>query len=85
MFADVLGCPIETVGGVKELGALGCAMAACVAAGVYADYEQAAQRMVRIGPPVDPDPVRQAVYERKYRKYRDICKALDQIWPEFTV
>ena len=31
MFADVLNCPIETVTGVKELGALGCAMAACVA------------------------------------------------------
>lgn len=85
MFADVLGCSIETVSGVKELGALGCAMAACVAAGVYADYEQAAQRMVRIDPPVNPDPIRQAVYEQKYQKYRAICKALGQVWTEFTV
>jgi L-xylulokinase len=32
IFADVLGLPIETVNGVSELGALGAAMAASVAA-----------------------------------------------------
>lgn len=85
MFADVLDCPIETVSGVKELGALGCAMAACVAAGVYEDYEQAAAKMVRINPPVCPDPEHHAVYERKYQKYRAVSRALDAVWPEFTV
>ena len=85
MFADVLGCAIETVDGVKELGALGCAMAACVAAGVYADYEEAAAQMVRINPPVRPGLARHEVYERKYQKYRAVSQALDAVWPEFTV
>ena len=41
MFADVLGFPIETVD-AKELGALGCGMAAAIAAGVYRDYKDEA-------------------------------------------
>lgn len=85
MFADVLGCAMETVDGVKELGALGCAMAACVAAGVYADYEQAAEKMVRINPPVYPDPRRHEIYEKKYQKYRAVVQALDAVWQQFTV
>lgn len=85
MFADVLNCPIETVTGVKELGALGCAMAACVAAGVYASYEQAAASMVRIAPPVFPDRALHEIYEKKYQKYRAISQTLDAVWPEFAV
>jgi L-xylulokinase len=85
MFADVLDSRIETVDGVHELGALGCAMAACVMAGVYADYEQAAAHMVRVNPPVEPDAARHAVYAAKYQKYRAISDALDQVWPQFSV
>lgn len=85
MFADVLGCRIETVAGVKELGALGCAMAAAVAAGVYRDYEEAAGRMVRINPPVEPDLEKHAIYSEKFRKYCAISDALDAVWPQFSV
>ena len=62
MFADVLELPIETVTGVKELGAFGCAMAAAVAAGIYADYNEAAAAMVHILPPVLPDAGKSAIY-----------------------
>lgn len=85
MFADVLGIPIETVGGVRELGALGCAMAAAVAAGVYRDYQDAAAHMVCVNEPVVPDRERHAVYEKKYRKYRAIVDALDTVWDQFAV
>ena len=85
MFADVLGCPIETVNGVSELGALGCAMAACVAAGVFPDYGAAAQRMVRINPPVDPDGARHEIYRKKFENYSAISAALDTVWDRFTV
>jgi L-xylulokinase len=85
MFADVLGYPIETVQGVSELGALGCAMAAAVAAGVYADYTEAAKAMVRVNPPVLPDPAAARVYAAKYRKYTAICDALDGVWDLFAV
>ncbi len=85
MFADVLGCAIETVDGVTELGALGCAMAAAVAAGVYPGYEAAAERMVHINPPVQPDMDKHKIYNKKYEKYTAIVKVLDTVWDEFQV
>lgn len=85
MFADVLGCAIETISGVTEIGALGCAMAALVAAGVYSDYEDAAAHMIRVNPPVLPNMENHRIYERKYQKYTAIVKALDGIWDEFQV
>jgi L-xylulokinase len=85
MFADVLGFPIETVAGVKELGALGCAMAAAVAAGVYPDYKAAGAAMVSVNAPVAPNETRVGIYREKYRKYEALCRALDSVWGEFAV
>ncbi len=85
MFADVLGLPVETVRGVKELGALGSAMAAAVAAGVYANYGEAARAMVTVNEPVLPDPGRHRVYAAKYAKYTAVCRAMDTVWDLFTV
>ncbi len=76
MFADALGFPIETVD-AKELGALGCGMAAAIAAGVYQDYKEAAKHMVHVSERVYPNPERTAVYQKKYEKYRAVSKALD--------
>ena len=85
MFADVLGIPIATVSGVKEIGALGCAMAACIAAGVYPDYKVAAEKMVHINPPIQPDERKHSIYENKYKKYRAVSAALDTVWDNFAV
>jgi L-xylulokinase len=85
IFADVLELPIETVTGVKELGALGAAMAAAVSAGLYRDYREAAAAMVRIAPPILPDPKNFPVYRKKYENYTAVCEALDTIWDRFEV
>jgi L-xylulokinase len=85
IFADVLNLPIETVTGVKELGALGCGMAAAVAGGIYKDYVEAAQAMVRINAPVYPDAALHAVYKDKFEKYEAVCTALDTVWSRFEV
>lgn len=85
IFADVLNFPIETVRGVKELGALGCAMAAAVAAGVYADYTEAAKAMVKVNEPVLPNPEKSKVYQEKYVKYSAVSTAMDTVWEKFTV
>ncbi len=85
MFADILGYPIETVSGVSELGALGCAMASAVAAGVYKDYEEAAANMVCVNPPVMPDMEKHKIYTMKYEKYKAVSAALDTIWDQFAV
>lgn len=84
MFADALGFPIETVD-AKELGALGCGMAAAIAAGVYKDYKEAAEHMVRVSDRIYPDPEKTAIYQKKYEKYRAVSAALDTVWGQFEV
>lgn len=84
MFADVLNLPVRTVD-VQELGALGCAMAASVAAGVYSGYEEAAAHMVRVAEPVMPNPELVGVYQEKYETYCAVRDALDTVWPRFEV
>ena len=84
MFADVLGMPVETVE-ADELGALGCAMAAAVAAGIYADYTEAARNMVHINEKILPVSGHTAIYEKKYQNYLAIQDALDGIWDRFEV
>lgn len=84
MFADVLGMPVETVE-ADELGALGCAMAAAVAAGIYADYTEAARNMVHINEKILPFSGHTAIYEKKYQNYLAIQDALDGIWDRFEV
>jgi L-xylulokinase len=82
MFADILGFPIETIA-VKELGALGCAMAAAIAAGEFKDYNEAVASMVRVKQKVDPNPAVAAIYKRKYEKYSAIRDALGGVWDIF--
>lgn len=70
MFADVLGVPIEIVA-VEESGALGVAMLAGVAAGLWPDIETAA----RINPVIaryEPDPVARQDYDGWFALYREV-------------
>lgn len=85
MFADVLGLPVQRIAGVRELGALGSAIAAAVAAGLYPGYDQAVQAMVRTGEPVWPDPAAHAVYLEKFETYQAISAAMDTVWDRFKV
>ena len=75
MFADCLALPVEAVE-AGELGALGCAMAASVAAGVYSDFEDAARHMVRVSRRVEPDMSRTGVYAQKFHAYERLVEAL---------
>jgi L-xylulokinase len=79
IFADVFGLPVETVT-AKELGTLGAAMAAAVAAGVYPDLKVAAARMVKLGARYEPDPAAGAIYRKKYAAYRRVAAALGGVW-----
>jgi L-xylulokinase len=85
IFADVLELPVEIVSGVKELGALGAAMAAAVSTGFYRDYKEAAAEMVQISPPIPPDNANFSVYRKKYETYNAVSSALDQVWDRFEV
>lgn len=84
IFADVLNAPIDRVQGVQELGALGCAMAAAVAVGVYPDYAAAAQAMVRLGGRLDPNPELVRVYQSKFEVFQLILEALSPVWDRLS-
>lgn len=68
MFADIMKIPVETID-VDELGALGAAMTAAVAAGEFENLQAAAQSMVHIDRAYTPNPDLASIYDRKYEKY----------------
>lgn len=82
IFADALQIPVETVS-EKELGALGAAMAAGIAAGVYPDYQEAIRRTVKITERIMPRPEYKEIYEQKYAAYRGVIEGLGKAWKFF--
>ena len=79
MFADILQLPIEITGS-EELGAMGAAICAGVGVGMFASFEDAVARMVRVARTVDPDPSCKAVYDEKYGRYQRFVGALRNAW-----
>jgi L-xylulokinase len=78
MFADVTGYPVEVVN-AKELGALGCAMAAAVACGEQPDMKTASEKMTKIGTIVYPTEKTQ-IYRRKFERYKAVSADLEKFW-----
>ena len=75
MFADVIGLPVEVVG-VKELGAMGAAMAAAISAGEYRDYRYAAGTMGGYVKTIFPHDELNQIYSGKYMKYKNMLEVL---------
>jgi FGGY-family pentulose kinase len=75
--ADILKKPIH-LARESETCALGAAMTAAVAAGVYADFDEAARAMVTIESLVEPDPANAGVYDELFAKYVDLYRRLNQ-------
>ena len=77
--SDVLGMPIE-VPDTTQACALGAAMFAATAAGLYPSVDAAAEAL---GPDIacryEPDPVRTGYYDRKYRDYLALCRYTEQL------
>lgn len=79
MFADILQLPIELAAS-EELGAMGAAICAGIATGLFASFEEAVSRMVRVSHTVRPDPSMKSVYDGKYARYRRFLEALGPAW-----
>lgn len=79
IFADVMQIPIETIAD-KELGALGAAMAAGTAAGVYESLPDAAHKVVSAASFVEPRREMNDVYEQKYQLYCRLEDTLASLW-----
>ncbi|NQT53896.1 carbohydrate kinase, partial [bacterium] len=80
IFADIFQTPIETPDGT-ELGALGAAIAASVACGAHASYNDAIEAMVHFSRCQQPNPARKELYEAKYANAQKVIAALDPVWP----
>jgi len=81
MFADILGLPVETVP-VNETGALGCAIAAAAAVGVYPSLSEACAAMCPAGERVLPDMKAHAAYLRRYEIYKRVNECLNGLWDD---
>jgi FGGY-family pentulose kinase len=75
--ADILKKPIHLTREVESC-ALGSAMAATLAAGWYADFDEAARAMVAIERLVEPDPANAAVYDDLFARYVGTYEALNR-------
>ncbi len=81
MFADILKLPVETID-AEELGALGAAMMAAVAAGEFANLREAAAEMVHVDRVYAPNPEYAAIYDRKYARYLRAEDAVRKLFAE---
>ena len=82
MFADILQKPIEISSGT-ELGTMGAAMCAGVAAGVYPSMHDATKAFSKVVCTYLPDEANRHVYEKKYKRYQKAISCLSGLWKEW--
>ena len=83
MFADILQVPVEVPAG-SELGTLGAAIGAAVAAGCYPSYEAACEAMVRIARTCEPNRRLAGLYQTKYDRYNKVLDAMAPMWADLV-
>jgi FGGY-family pentulose kinase len=74
--ADSIGKPIH-IPAESESCALGSAMAAGLAAGIYTDFDAASAGMVRIEKVVEPNPAMKPVYDEVFERYKNAYDRLN--------
>ena len=75
----MLGVPV-TVALSRETGALGAAIAAGTGVGLFADFTEGADAMVRVDRHYRPDGALAAHYDRRYALCSDITEAMTPLW-----
>ena len=79
IMADVLEIPLR-VAEARETGALGAAIGAAVATGLYPNYEEAVAAMTRVQNSYQPDTARVSHYRRRYGLYLELTGQLRSFW-----
>lgn len=79
IFADVIGLPMEVVGG-KETGARGVAISAGIGAGVYKSYQEAVQQAVKVERVQDPQAEYAGIYQKRYEIYQALAESMKAPW-----
>lgn len=78
ILADVLATPLTST--VDNDSSLGSAMLAGVATGVFADFNDSVNKCVTVADVVNPIPENVEVYEKGFKDYRTIQKALAEVY-----
>ncbi len=81
IFADIFQVPVEVPSGT-ELGALGAAICAAVAVGLYPDFPRACEAMVSFDRRVEPDRGRAALYAEKRARSTRLRETMAPLWTE---
>ena len=84
MMADIYDMPVRTVKS-SEGPALGAAILAGVAAGLYADIPSACEAMIALNAPVAPDAQRHAAYEPYYTLYASLYPSLKDAYKTLSM
>jgi len=82
MFADILQIPVEISSGT-ELGTMGAAMCAGVAAGVYSSLCDASKVFSKVVSTYLPCEENRMIYEEKYKRYQKSISCLSGLWKEW--
>ena len=76
--ADVLGLKMEKI--KVDDSSFGTAILAAVGIGWFDSYEEATEACIEIDSVSEPNPETQAIYEKLFKKYKDIHDALENIY-----
>jgi sugar (pentulose or hexulose) kinase len=79
ILASALGRPVVVVAG-DDLGALGAAMSAGVATGVFPTFEDAGRRVARLGQQFAPVPEVAALYQSHFQLYQELVSTQLSWW-----
>jgi autoinducer 2 (AI-2) kinase len=75
IMADVLGLPVH-IPAVTESSALGAALCAGTAAGIYADLQELRPELRRRAATFEPQPAAVAAYDQKYATWREVYQRM---------
>ena len=81
MIANVLNIKVDRIES-EEGPALGGAMLAAVACGVFSSVEEAAEKIVRVTETIEPEPELVEKYERQYQKFAKIYPIVKDLFTE---
>lgn len=81
MFADILGANVE-ISRAIELGTMGVALNAGIAAGVFGSMEEAIARWAKVKHTYFPDREKTVYYQKKYHAFKSVLTAMDGVWGE---
>ena len=80
ILADVLATPLTST--VDNDSSLGSAMLAGVATGIFADFQESVDKCVAVADVVNPIPENVEIYDKGFKSYRAIQKALAEVYHE---